>query len=65
MALQYSPFRLLSEAQLTELHGLMGEAPAYGSPGSTAYDATVVALNRAKDVLRQAYGFSDANMAGW
>ena len=35
VALQYNPFRLISDGQLRELHGIMGQAPAYDAPGST------------------------------
>ena len=65
VALQYNPFRLISDGQLSELHGIMGLAPAYDAPGSNAYDTTVANYNRAKTVLQGAYGFSGANMANW
>ena len=65
VALQYNPFRLISDGQLRELHGIMGQAPAYDAPGSNAYDTTVANYNRAKAVLQGAYGFSGANMANW
>ena len=32
VALQYNPFRLISDGQLSELHGIMGQAPAYDAP---------------------------------
>ena len=65
VALQYNPFRLISDGQLRELHGIMGQAPAYDAPASNAYDTTVANYNRAKTVLQGAYGFSGANMANW
>ena len=65
VALQYNPFKLISDGQLQELHGIMGEAPSYDAPGTPAYDTTVRNYNRAKDVLQAAYGFSAANMANW
>ena len=65
VALQYNPFKLISDGQLQELHGIMGEAPSYDAPGTPAYDTTVRNYNRAKDVLQSAYGFSAANMANW
>ena len=65
VALQYNPFRLISDGQLRELHGIMGQAPAYDAPGGNAYDTTVANYNRAKTVLQGAYGFSGANMANW
>ena len=65
VALQYSPFRLISQGQLEELHGIMGPAPSYEAPGSDAYDGIVSSYMRAKDVLQEAYGFSADNMANW
>ena len=65
VALQYSPFRLISQGQLEELHGIMGQAPSYEAPGSDAYDGVVSSYMRAKDVLQAAYGFSADNMANW
>ena len=65
VALQYSPFRLISQGQLEELHGIMGQAPSYEAPGSDAYDGIVSSYMRAKDVLQEAYGFSADNMANW
>ena len=65
VALQYSPFRLISQGQLEELHSIMGQAPSYEAPGSDAYDGIVSSYMRAKDVVQEAYGFSADNMANW
>ena len=65
VALQYNPFRLITDGQLAELHGIMGKAPIYDKPGSNAYNTQVSNYKRAKDVLQTAYGFSNANMEGW
>ena len=65
VALQYNPFRLITDGQLAELHGIMGEAPIYNEPGSNAYNTQVNNYKRAKDVMQAAYGFSNANMEGW
>ncbi|MCY3737671.1 MAG: DUF4856 domain-containing protein [Gemmatimonadaceae bacterium] len=65
VALQYNPFALISQGQLEELHGIMGQAPSYDAPGSAGYDETVREYGRAKEVFQAAYGFSDANMANW
>ena len=62
VALQYNPFRLITDGQLAELHGIMGEAPIYDAPGSNTYNTQVANYKRAKDVLQAAYGFSNANM---
>ena len=65
VALQYSPFRLISDGQLAELHGIMGEAPIYDEPGSNGYKTQVANYERAKAVMQAAYGFSNDNMANW
>ena len=65
VALQYNPFRLITDGQLAELHGIMGEAPVYDQPGSNAYNTQVNNYKRAKDVMQAAYGFSNANMENW
>ena len=65
VALQYNPFRLITDGQLAELHGIMGKAPIYDEPGSNAHNTQVNNYKRAKDILQAAYGFSNANMEGW
>ena len=65
VALQYNPFRLISDGQLAELHGIMGEAPIYDEPGSNSYKTQVANYERAKSVMQAAYGFSNGNMANW
>ena len=65
VALQYNPFRLISDGQLAELHGIMGEAPIYDEPGSNGYKTQVANYERAKTVMQAAYGFSNDNMANW
>ena len=65
VALQYNPFRLITDGQLAELHGIMGKAPIYDKPGSDTYKTQVANYKRAKDVLQAAYGFSNTNMDNW
>lgn len=65
VALQYNPFKLISDGQLRELHGIMGTAPKYDEPGSSAYNTQVANYQRAKAVLQTAYGFSSTNMENW
>ena len=65
VALQYNPFRLITDGQLAELHGIMGEAPIYDEPGSNTYNTQVNNYKRAKDIMQAAYGFSNANMENW
>jgi hypothetical protein len=59
------PMAIISEASVIALHALMGNAPVYAAVGSTEADAYLADLQSAKDILKSAYGFSDANMAGW
>lgn len=65
VALQYNPFKLISDGQLRELHGIMGEAPPSDAPGSSGYQTQVTNYERAKVVLQTAYGFSSENMKNW
>ncbi len=65
VALQYNPFKLISDGQLRELHGIMGTAPKYDTPGTDAYKTQVTNYQRAKDVMQAAYGFSNSNMENW
>lgn len=65
VALQYNPFRLITNGQLAELHGIMGEAPIYDEPGSNGYKTQVAKYQQAKDVMQAAYGFSQTNMDNW
>jgi hypothetical protein len=65
VALQYNPFRLITDSQLRALHAIMGQAPAYDLPGTDGYETTRRNYGRAKVVLQEAYGFSQDNMDNW
>lgn len=52
IALQYNPFKQISDAQLQEVAQLMGTAPPYAAPGSTASEAAIAGLNKAKKIGR-------------
>ena len=65
VALQYSPFKKVTDGNLAELHGIMGKSPSYAKPGSAEYDQTVANYKRAKQVLQVACGFSAENVAKW
>ncbi len=66
MALQYNPFKKISDSQLNELAAIMTMKPPTVSPNDTgAYQGFLQAYGRVKSVLQQAYGFSDANMESW
>ena len=55
----------LDASQLRELAGTMGTAPVYAEPGSSAYNTAVANLQRARQVLQDAYGFSAADVENW
>jgi len=64
--LLYNDFRLISDDQLTTVLTIMGTAPVYPEAGSQAfYTYHGMLLTAVKDAIQEAYGFSDANMAGW
>jgi hypothetical protein len=65
IGLQFNPAKQITTAQLEQFHALVGDAPPYAVPGTAEYDRAVADLNAAKAILKQAYGFSDANMANW
>jgi hypothetical protein len=65
VGLQFNPAKQITTAQLEQFHALLGNAPTYALPGTAAYTKAVADLIAAKAILKQAYGFSDANMAGW
>ena len=65
VGLQTSSFKMISDSQLRELAGTMGTAPVYAEPGSSAYNTAVANLQRARQVLQDAYGFSAADVENW
>lgn len=60
LALQFNPKKIISTAQLTDLHARIGEAPAL--PGSANVGLYRTGLLEAKEILKTAYGFSEANL---
>ena len=65
VALQYNPFKKVTDGNLNELHRIMGKGPSYAKPGSAEYKQAVANYKRAKTVLQTACGFSAENMAKW
>ena len=65
-ALQYNPARLVSRAELVDLHALLGEAPPYAYPDSSAAaDSLRAQLLDARRLLQGAYDFSSGDTAAW
>jgi len=63
LGLQFRPFALITEAQLVEIHDLMGEAPEFADQAEV--DAYIVKLGEARDIMQDAYGFDAENVANW
>jgi hypothetical protein len=64
MALQFNPFKLISDAQLSSLSDMMGDSPVYREDAN--YSAYLDALkNTALPMLQQVYGFAAADVAAW
>lgn len=66
-ALQFNRLdvRQITDGNLEELHGLIGDAPVYALPGSEESETFRSDLNAAKDLLQSVFGFSDENVANW
>ena len=65
IAIQFNPFKALTDSQLETLHEYLGDAPPYSAPGSQKAADAVKDLEAARSLLQEAYGFSDANAKGW
>lgn len=65
IGLQYNPNKLITDAQIQQVHSLLGTAPVYaanGTAGNTEYKAK---LNQVRQIFKTAYGFTDAQLAAW
>jgi hypothetical protein len=65
MALQYNSSKMIGDAQLAQLHTLIGSSPEVMEPGTAAYTAYGQALASASSLLKSVYSFTDAQMNGW
>ncbi|MEX2584556.1 MAG: DUF4856 domain-containing protein [Gemmatimonadota bacterium] len=65
IGLQFNPAKQITTSQLEEFHSLVGNAPPYALPGTDQYDAAIADLIAAREILQDAYGFSEANTANW
>lgn len=65
MGLQFNPFKMISTDQLTQVLTLLGPAPVFAAPGTPDHTAYMAKLDQAKNILKTAYGFSDAHMASF
>lgn len=63
LMLQFNPRKAISDADLDTLHGRIGIAPVL--PGEAGFDTYDEDLVQARALIRDAYGFSDANVENW
>ncbi|MBR56800.1 MAG: DUF4856 domain-containing protein [Myxococcales bacterium] len=65
LSLQFSPHSPMTDAQFTELQGLIGTAPVLPNAEQAAIDAYAANLDAAIELLQTAYGFSEQNIGAW
>ncbi len=63
--LQYNPLKIISDTDLNTLATLMGNKPIYNAVGTQEHTDYVNALNQARDIMKNAYSYSDANANNW
>lgn len=63
LMLQFNPRKSISDADFDQLHDLIGIAPVL--PGEDGFDTYDDDLLQARAIIRDAYGFSDANVENW
>jgi hypothetical protein len=64
-ALQFNSAKMISDAQLAQLHTLIGASPTVFEAGSQELTAYQTALASAASLIKSAYGFTDAQINGW
>lgn len=62
LSFQFNPRSSLTAAQFADLHTKIGQAPVLPNRPQPDIDAYRAALLAARDILKSAYGFADANM---
>ncbi|SMF12211.1 DUF4856 domain-containing protein [Pseudobacteriovorax antillogorgiicola] len=65
LGLQFSPEKILSDEQFTQLHTLFGDAPVLGSAGSDALATYKTSLLEARALLQSAYAFDASDVENW
>jgi len=62
LSLQFNPRSPLTGAQFEALHGKLGDRPVLPNATPSDIAAYKTALQDARNILKAAYGFADANM---
>ena len=65
LGLQFSPEKILSDAEFTELHKLMGDQPVLGSADAGAVADYRASLLKGRDMLQTKFGFGSDAVANW
>ena len=66
LGLQFNPRSPIHEGtRFADLHGFIGDRPVLENADAGDISAYQTALGSARDLLRDAYGFSTANVEGW
>ncbi|MCW8107448.1 DUF4856 domain-containing protein [Alteromonas ponticola] len=63
LGLQFNPRSAVNDADFITLHELIGDAPVLTD--AAAVDAYIASLAQARDILQNAYSFSDADVQNW
>lgn len=65
LGLQFNPRMTLSSEDFVQLHVLIGDKPVLSTATSGDISDYQDALEAARDLLKNGYGFADANALGW
>lgn len=68
LGLQFNPRSpMLEDTRFVDFHGYIGDAPVLPNDagGDAAIDQYKADLQAARDIIQEAYGFSEANVQGW
>ena len=63
LMLQFNPRKAISDTDFATLHARIGEAPVL--PGEAGFDTYADELLEARGIIRDAYEFSETNVANW
>ena len=63
--LQYNDDKMISDADLSRLDELVGQAPPYYLPNSQEANSVRSDYDEIKQLMKSTYGFSDTNLASW
>ena len=65
LGLQFNPRSPLTTENFVAFHDKVGDAPVLPSATQEEIDAYVAALKEARDILKDAYGFTTEDVENW